>query len=60
MLILPCLMPMLLFMNVLIKFAQSPTCYILDFMFAIKTCQDDLYQLYVDLVFSFHGKEFNL
>lgn len=36
MLTLPCLMPMLHFVNSLLKLAHNPTCYIEDFMYAIK------------------------
>lgn len=43
MLALPCLMPMLPFVNSLIKFAQSLACYIVDFSFVVKICQGDLY-----------------
>jgi hypothetical protein len=59
MLTLPCLMPMLHSVNSLIKFAQSPACYIVDFISAVKICQGDLYRLYVDPTFAFHGEEFS-
>ena len=59
MLTLPCLMPMLHSVNSLIKFAQSPACYIVDFISAVKICEGDLYRLYVDPAFAFHGEEFN-
>lgn len=35
---LPCLMPMLHFVNALIKFAQSPACYVVDFISTVKIC----------------------
>lgn len=43
MLILPCLVPMLHFVNSLIKFAQYPTCYIDDFISTIKIWMGDLF-----------------
>ena len=45
-------------MNTTIKFAQSPSCYIVYFNFVVKICLDDLYLLYVDPTFTFHGEEF--
>lgn len=59
MLSLPCLMPMLHSMNFLIKFAQSPICYIVDFLSAVKICEGDLYRFYIDPIFVFHGNVFN-
>ena len=54
-----CLMPMLHYVNSLIKFAQSPTSYIVDFVFEVKSRQGDLYRLHIDPTFVFHGEEFN-
>ena len=45
MLALPSLMPILHFMNSLIKFVQSPAYYIMDLIFVVKICQGDLYRL---------------
>lgn len=45
---LPCLMHMLHFVNSLIKFSQSPTCYVVDFISTVKMCEGDLHRLYVD------------
>ena len=46
-------------MSSLIKFVQSPTYYIVDFISAIKICQGGLYRLYIDHAFDFLGEEFN-
>ena len=59
MLTLPCLMPLLYSMSSLIKFSWSPTCCIVDFIFAVKICQGDLYLLYVDPMFAFHGEDYS-
>jgi hypothetical protein len=56
---LPCFLPMLNSANSLIKFAHNPACYIVDFISAVKMCQADLYRLYIDPAFAFHGEEFN-
>ena len=59
MLTLPYLMPVLHHVNSLIKFAQSSTCYIVNFISVVNICQGDLYGLYIDPTFVFHGEEFN-
>ena len=51
---------MLHFVNSFIKFAQSPTCYIVDFIYVSKICQGDLYQSYVDPMYDFEANEFNI
>ena len=52
-------MPMEHFVNSLIKVAESPSSYIVDFIYTIKMSQSDLYQLYIDPIFFLHKHEFN-
>ena len=52
-------MPMLHFMNSLIKFAQSPTFYIVDFISVVNIWQGHLYQLYIIPTFIFYREDFN-
>lgn len=52
-------MPILNFVNSLIKFALNPACYIIDFISTVKMCQVDLYRMYIGPTFVFHGEEFN-
>lgn len=44
----PCLIPMLYAVKSLIKFAQSPMYYIVDFILIVKICESDLYRMYLD------------
>lgn len=41
--VLPCLMSMLHYVNSLIQFAESTTCYIVDYILVVKICQGDIY-----------------
>lgn len=50
------LMPKLYVVNSLINFAQSLACYIVDLILAIKICESDLYQMYLDPTYFFKGK----
>ena len=52
-------MPMLHFMNSLIKFAQSPTFYIVDFISIVNIWQGHLYHLYIIPTFIFYREDFN-
>lgn len=58
MLALPCLVPMLFAVNSLIKFVQSPSCYVVSCILAVKIWEAHLYSLYVDPTYYFQCEEF--
>jgi hypothetical protein len=43
-----CILPLLEFVHVLIKFAQSRHVFVCDLVVAIKLCQGDVYNMYCD------------
>ena len=57
---LPCVLPLLEFVNDLKKFAQSRDVFISNYMAAVKICQVDLYMMYVDPESSFQKAQFQM
>lgn len=54
----PAMMPLLQSVNSLIKFAQHRSCYICDFMSAVKICQSEIISFYLDPAMAFSGPAF--
>jgi hypothetical protein len=48
-----CIWPLLEFVHVLIKFAQSRDVFVCDLVVPIKDCQGDVYNMYCDSTFKF-------
>ena len=57
---LPYVLPLLEYVNNLMKFAQSRDVFISDYVAVVKICQVDLYMMYVDLENSFHKAHFQM
>jgi hypothetical protein len=57
---LPSLLPLLESVNSLITFSQSRNVFVSDYVAAIKICQAELYEMYVDSTSSFMGGKFQL
>jgi hypothetical protein len=57
---LPSLLPLLESVNSLITFSQSRNVFVFDYVAAIKICQAELYEMYVDSTSSFMGGKFQL
>jgi hypothetical protein len=55
---LPCLLPLLEFVNSLMKFAQATDVFICDYVAAMKICQAELYMIYHDVDTSFQQQHF--
>ena len=45
---LPCILPLLEFVDLLMRFVQSRDVFVFDYVAAVKICQTELYQLYCD------------
>ncbi len=57
-LVLTCILPLLEYMQFLLKFVQAWDVFICDFIDAIKACERDLYRMYVDPTTSYdYGDE---
>jgi hypothetical protein len=57
---LPCLLPLLESVKSLITFSQSRNLFVSDYVVAIKICQAEVYEMYVDNSTSFEGGKFQL
>lgn len=55
---LPCILPMLEYVNGLMKFVQSRDVFMCDYITTVKHCQADLYKMYINLNTSFQAKNF--
>ncbi len=53
-----CILPLIVSMQSLLKFAQWGDIFISDFIAAVEVCQVQLYNLYYDATLSFQGDEF--
>ncbi len=55
---LPCIFPMLEYVNGLMKFVQSRDVFMCDYITIVKHCQGDLYKMYINLNTSFQANNF--
>jgi len=53
-----CILPMLKFINVLMKFAQGTYVFVCDYIAIVKICQSNLYMMYGDSNTSFQITNF--
>jgi len=56
---LPCILPMLELVNVLMKFVEAMDVFVCDYIATIKICQTDMYKMYIDSTTSFQPKFFS-
>ncbi len=55
---LPCILPMLDYVNGLMKFVQNRDVFMCDYITTLKHCQEELYKMYINLNTSFQAKNF--
>jgi hypothetical protein len=56
---LPCNLPMLEFVNALMKFVQARDVFVCDYIATIKIYQVDMYKMYIDPITSFQPDFFS-